>query len=152
LPADVYQIALAGQDDGFGHLHVVVIDIDADQLLCVPAYGSDGASVSQLTALLHARGIFEGTGWVEIDNRIEIQFVGSFSGKLAKWVPYKVRRLERRHLRKPVGQMSNNGLAKIVECLLNFHAHQPGSALADDELKKVKRLAAALGVRIPKGI
>ena len=65
---------------------------------------------------------------------------------------YRIRRVEKRRLGKPIGQLSDRALGEIVACLLKLHAARPASTLADDELKKVKKLAAALGVKLPAGL
>lgn len=152
MPADIYQITIGGEDDDFGHLHVVIIDIDADQRLCIPAYDATKQKVTALCDALHALGIYQGVGWVEIDNAKEATFTGKWTGKLARWVTYRIRRVEKRRMGKPVGQLSDRGLADIVACLLNLHAARPASTLTDDELKKVKKLAGHLGVKVPAGL
>lgn len=154
MPAQIYQISIDGEDDDFAHLHVLVIDIDAEQRLFVPAYDAAKPKVTALCNTLHQQGIYQGVGWVDIDNAKEVTFHDptKWTGKLARWVPYKRRRIEKRSLRKPVGEISDVGLAKIVECLLNLHAQRPSSTLTDDELKKVKKLAGQLGVKIPAGL
>lgn len=152
MPAHVHQLTIAGQDDDFGHLHLVVIHIDADQRLCIPAYDTAGQKVNDLVNALHSNGIFQGVGWIEIDNAKEIKFHGKWTGKLAKWVPYKLSRVEKSRLGKPIGEMSDKGLAQVVECLLKLHAAKPYSTLTEEELKKVKRVAKGLGVVVPAGI
>jgi hypothetical protein len=154
LPADIFQINVEGEDDNFAHLHVVIINIDAQQRLFVPAYDATKEKVTDLCDALHKRGIYEGIGWIELDNAKEVKFDDpkKWTGKLARWVPYKLRRIERRNLSKRIGEISDAGLGKVVECLLKLHAEKPASTLADDELPKVKKLATQLGVKIPPGI
>ena len=152
MPADIHQITIEGQDDDFGHLHVVIIEIDSNQLLCIPAYDASKQKVAQLCDVLHQNGIYQGVGWVEIDNAREVTFQGNWTGKLARWVPYRLRRVEKRLLPTPIGELSDRGLSDIVQCLLKLHAERPNSTLADDEMKKVKKLAKQLGVKIPSGV
>ena len=153
LPAHIHQIAIAGEDDDFGHLHVVIVEIDSNQRLFIPAYDAAKAKVTQLCETLHKGGIYEGVGWVEIDNAKEVTFYDpKWTGKLARWVAYKRRRIEKRTLGKPIGEISDRALGEIIECLLRLHAQRPASTLTDDELKKVKKLAAQLGVNVPAGL
>jgi hypothetical protein len=151
LPAQVYQAAIDGEDDDFAHLHVVVIEIDANQRLCIPAYDAAKPKVTSLCEALHKQGIYEGIGWIELDNAKVITFrnPSQWTGKIARWVTYKPRRIERRNLRKLVGEISDLGLAAIVEALLRLQAARPHATLARDELKKVKTLARQLGVKLP---
>lgn len=154
MPADIYQIKIDAEDDDYAHVHVVIIDIDADQRLFIPAYDAAKEKVTRLCQILHKEGIYEGVGWIEIDNAKEVTFddPSKWKGKPARWVTYKPRRIEKRTLRRRIGEISDTGLAKIVECLLKLHAERPASTLTDDELKKVKKLATQLGVKTPKGL
>ena len=155
MPADIFQIIVDGEDDDFGHLHVVIIEIDSQQRLFIPAYDAKKEKVTRRCDALHKRGIYQDVGWLEMDNAKYITFDDpkKWTGKLARWMTFTIRRLEKANVpRKRVGEMSDEGLAKIVACLLKLHAERPGSTLADDELPKVKKLAAHLGVKVPAGL
>jgi hypothetical protein len=152
LPAAVHSLAIDGEDDSYPHLHVVVIDMDSQQRLCIPAYGADGEKVNKLVQALHIEGLYQGVAWVEIDNAKVIAFHGHHTGKLAKWIIARRRRITAGQLGKPIGQMSDAAVAQIVGCLLKMHAERPASTLTAPELKKVKQLAGALNVPIPKGL
>ncbi len=149
MPADVYSLTVAGRDDDFAHLFVVVAATAGGQRLCIPGYGSDGEKVNRLVNGMHRQGIYEGVGWVELDNRVEVVFRRNYTGKEAKWVPYKLERIEQRRLRNPVGQMRDMGLARIVDSLVQLHMVYPGSTINDEELPLVRQLAITLGLTLP---
>ena len=116
MTGEIFDIPIQGYHHNDPHPHVVVVELDKECWV-VPAFGSEGVEIDMWLDDFCLAGYPRGLCYVEMDNSEHVHWADGRSGKQAKWVIARARKLAKgqfRH-RQPSGHMGVAGLSQIVE-------------------------------------
>jgi hypothetical protein len=124
----LYDIPIRGLHDNLRHPHLVAVEYGRN-CLCIPAFTAGGHELERTLKSLERENIFRHECSVELDNARYITFFDGRTPHFAVWIAARRQILSTSFVStlRPVGQMNDQGMLQVLECILEWHKNRPSN-------------------------